>query len=524
MLGTARVSIEMENYENKEFRALCDNGSQVNLVTMSAVRRLNLKGRENKVQLIGINGKPLGHSLGSIRLKMKFLDGESREDEFLIVRNITDYAPRSWERNETVLSGLRLADENYNLPGEIDMLFGLGLWIHIAQEGLKKDENCSLMAQKTKLGWVVFQEIDEEKENVYIGNVRVQEPIEDVIEQIGKFLGIETLNIEDSEVESKPRWNKQEKECEDYFLNSYYRTEEGRYVVRLPFNEKVEQLGRSKFFALKQFENLEKRMEKDKEFAEKYIEFMRDYERAGHMTKMTNDREIGYYTVHHGIVSSRKFRVIYDASRKTTTKISLNEAQLVGPKQQRDIFIILNDFRVGKYGLTADIVQMYRQILVDKQDRKYQKIIWRHSREEPISVYELNTVTYGHAAAPHCAIRAMNQCALDYEKEFPIGAKIVKDNFYVDDLIVSCNSEEELQTIKDELNKLLGRGCFPLAKWRSNIDGSDKLDIQDKETKAVLGLLWDTKADCFCFKVNEDEKKSSKLDKKEYSVQNWKNI
>lgn len=507
MLGTARVTIQTENNEGKEFRALCDNGSQVNLVTMSAVRRLNLRGREKRVQLVGINGKSLGQSLGCVRMRLKYPNGETREDEFIIVKNLTDYAPKHCERNESLLQGLKLADECFNQPGEIELLLGLGMWINITKNGIRKNREETILAQNTKLGWVIFQEIDETRENYHIGNVTIQESVDDVICQVGRFLGMESVNQEElqwADVESI--WSKQEKACEEYFVENYYRTEEGRYVVRLPFNEKINELGRSKYFAIKQFENLEKRMDRDKEFAQKYVDFMKDYEKAGHMSKIGRDREEGYYTVHHGIRSSGKFRVIYDASRKTTTQISLNEAQLVGPRQQRDIFVILNDFRIGKFGLTADIVQMYRQILVDERDRKFQKIIWRSSRDEPISVYELNTVTYGHAAAPHCAIRAMNQCAQDYENQFQLGARIVKNNFYVDDLIVSCNSELELEKIKQELTELLGRGCFTLAKWRSNLNGSDKLDIQDKETKAVLGLLWDTKTDEFRFAVKEDEK------------------
>lgn len=97
-------------------------------------------------------------------------------------------------------------------------------------------------------------------------------------------------------------------------------------------------------------------------------------------------------------------------------------------------------------------MKIYRQVLVAKEHRKYQKIPWRPTQSEPVHVYQLNTVTY--AAAPHCAIRAMIQCAMDHEKEHPVAAKIVKEFFYVDDLIGGADTLREIEEQKNELRKM----------------------------------------------------------------------
>lgn len=159
-------------------------------------------------------------------------------------------------------------------------------------------------------------------------------------------------------------------------------------------------------------------MKRNAEFATKYRAFMSEYETLGHMTQVRDVQEDGYYTPHHGVLSSNKFRVVFNASAKTTTGVSLNETQLVGEKLQQDLFVVLMNFRQYKYGITADIEKMYRQILIHPDDRKYQKILWRENEQEPIRTFQLNTVTYGHACAPHCAVRTLVQCARDNES-FP---------------------------------------------------------------------------------------------------------
>lgn len=221
-------------------------------------------------------------------------------------------------------------------------------------------------------------------------------------------------------------------------------------LVKMPFNEKIKELGKSKSTALKQFFAMENRMKKNQDFAIQYRFFMSEYDTLGHMEEIWDKEEIGYYTPHHGVFSATKFRVVFNASAKTTSGISLNETQLVGEKLQRDLFDILINFRKNKFGIIADIEKMYRLVLVDHDDRKYQKILWRHNEKEPVRVYRLKTVTYGQACAPHCAIRALIQCANDHEEEFPRGARIVRECFYVDDLLTGANSKIDAESIKEE--------------------------------------------------------------------------
>ena len=78
----------------------------------------------------------------------------------------------------------------------------------------------------------------------------------------------------------------------------------GWYIVRIPFHENVKELGTSREQAERRLKALERRFQKLPEFRIQYIEFMNEYERLGHMTrieKSVND-ERSFYLPHHATI------------------------------------------------------------------------------------------------------------------------------------------------------------------------------------------------------------------------------
>ncbi|KAJ8952725.1 hypothetical protein NQ317_003309 [Molorchus minor] len=110
---------------------------------------------------------------------------------------------------------------------------------------------------------------------------------------------------------------------------------------------------------------------------------------------------------------------------------------------------------------------MYRQILVAPEHRKYQRILWRFSSEDPVSIYALNTVTFGVVSAPYLAQRTLKQLT-DEEKDFPLASNIVRESTYVDDILGASDSLDEALFIRNQLICLLKKGGFELRKWLSN--------------------------------------------------------
>lgn len=87
-----------------------------------------------------------------------------------------------------------------------------------------------------------------------------------------------------------------------------------------------------------------------------------------------------YYLPHHAVFkessTSTKLRVVFDASAKTDTNVSLNDALLKGPCIKEESVSIMARFRTHKYVITVDIKKMYRQIWVTES----QRILWRETK------------------------------------------------------------------------------------------------------------------------------------------------
>lgn len=150
-----------------------------------------------------------------------------------------------------------------------------------------------------------------------------------------------------------------------------------------------------------------------------------------------------------------KLRVVFDASTKTTSGISLNDALMVGPVMQQNLFSILLRFRSFKYAVVADITKMYRQILLDTKQTALQHIVWRNTPQD-IKIYELQTVTYGLGSASFLATRVLHELALLGENHFPkVLSMITRRDFYMDDLISGANSLQEALDICQQTALLL---------------------------------------------------------------------
>jgi len=78
---------------------------------------------------------------------------------------------------------------------------------------------------------------------------------------------------------------------------------------------------------------------------------------------------------------------------------------------------------------------MYRQIKVKSTDTDFLRILWRKDFSLPVEEYRLNTVTYGTSAAPFTATRRLHQLVDDDGHTYPLASKIIKFEFFVDDVM-----------------------------------------------------------------------------------------
>lgn len=76
--------------------------------------------------------------------------------------------------------------------------------------------------------------------------------------------------------------------------------------------------------------------------------------------------------------------------------------------------------------------------------------------------------TYGLASAPYLATRCLMQLAIENQEQYPEACKMLREDFYVDDLLTGGSSVSTLKTIKIDLTNILRSAGFTFHKWNSN--------------------------------------------------------
>ncbi|XP_026671887.1 uncharacterized protein LOC113464700 [Ceratina calcarata] len=460
LLGTAKI-IVVDNF-GSSCRALLDAGSQTHFVTKELAKDLRLK--EHYINLSFSCLEQLTTSAKQM-VNLKFGSNDRKfmtKDTFVVLDSITGILlAHGIDANAINLPrDLKLADPDFNKPGKIDILLGNTIFYRLLESGKVYLNKGLIILQNTQL--VISLE-----------------------NQLSKFWEIEQLP-------KKVFYSNDELACEEHYALNTRRESDGRYIVRLPFNDKQHSLGESRSLALKRFYSLERRLEREPELKIQYRAFLKEYEQLGHMKQTINEiQNEGFYLPHHAVLkldsATTKLRVVFDASARSTSGFSLNDILLTGPTIQNTLFNIILRFRTHQYVFTADIEKMFRQIKVHSDDTKYQKILWRDSIDESVKAFNLETVTYGTACAPFLAVRTLKQLATDEEHLFPRAAKIFTRDFYVDDLLTGTSDFEDALQLRNELISLASKGGFNLRQWASN-DNRLLEDLQPSSEQKILFL------------------------------------
>lgn len=486
-------------------RALCDTGAQANLIGEDTTRLCKLKAKRTRQTIVGVSGE--AQIVCTRRIVASILHATGKQldisGEFLVVPNFDlGKFPSEASRRPSVPDHIisQLADPGFWETGPIEIIMGAAIMARIS--GSESLLVHGLRYQSSALGWYAFgnAESDVAVNVLRCGIVESKAEERVALERYGKQHAKKETRLA----------TREEEECEQTFQSTHFRDRQGRYVVRIPFKGNIRELGSSREIALRRFYSLERRFERDPEFAERYIAEIQELQEKGYLapagTKGDRSGPV-YYIPHHAV--TQKFRVVYDASCLTDKGISLNEMQLVGKKLQVDLFYTLMRFRCFKVAVTADIRKMYMQVKIQEDQHDLQRIFWRPTKHEPVQEFCLTRVTFGMASATFCAVRAMHQCAIDNASRYPRALKPITEHFYMDDGLIGADSVEEAKIVCQEVKASLSEGGFELDKFRSNKkeaiagmtgdEGEQMFQEGDMEVK-VLGLGWNCRDDELFFR------------------------
>jgi Reverse transcriptase (RNA-dependent DNA polymerase)/Pao retrotransposon peptidase len=267
-------------------------------------------------------------------------------------------------------------------------------------------------------------------------------------------------------------------------------------------------------------------MDRDEDFKEKYTEQKREFEESKHLIEIPPPQSQNTpgicYLPHHAVIRSKavttKVRMVFDASSRPIKGVSHNDIALKGPNIQETLFSIMIQFRCGKYVLCADIEKFYRQVNLNPKDWDTQRILWADKINITPKEFAITVVAFGTSSAPFLAQRALKQCAQDETAPQSLTRRVIEKNFYMDDLMVSLDNEENLLHLALTLRETLSKGGFPLTKFKSNspkiledlpkelceMSPTELKENSDQEdySKKLLGILWLPAQDIFTFRLN----------------------
>lgn len=281
LLATTLVKVTSIDGTQIIMRALIDQGSQVSLITEKAAQTLGIKRQNCQGLIVGVGAKE-NNSKGLISVSCSSIYEDFTFDtDVIIMNNLVKHLPNQTFQKPAwpYLENIKLADPEFNVSREIDILFGADIYSMIMLGGIIRGEDqVQPIVQQTCLGWIICGSIGKSFQcNVVFNHV----------EDIQKFWALE-------EVTEPSSMTSEDQKCVDFYMSTTRRRSDGKYEVKLPMVDNFEEkLGSSKQTATAQFLNLEKRFKREQQLSKLYKEFIKEYQTLGHMEPCTSNAEIG---------------------------------------------------------------------------------------------------------------------------------------------------------------------------------------------------------------------------------------
>ncbi|XP_022518476.2 uncharacterized protein LOC111188878 [Astyanax mexicanus] len=231
------------------------------------------------------------------------------------------------------------------------------------------------------------------------------------------------------------------------------------------------------------------------------------------------DHSSVWYIPHHGVYHPQKpgkIRVVFDCSAKYQDT-SLNDHLLTGPDLTNSLVGVLCRFRKSPVAVMCDIERMFHQFHVKREDQDYLRFLWweNGNLETTPSVYRMKVHLFGAASSPGCANFGLKHLAEKSQGQFRKNTiDFILKNFYVDDGIVSLQTEKEAIQLVKEARDLCNTGKLRLHKFVSNsenviatIPEEERSMVKDPDMalslpymERALGVEWCITSDSFKFR------------------------
>ena len=168
--------------------------------------------------------------------------------------------------------------------------------------------------------------------------------------------------------------------------------------------------------------------------------------------------------------------------------------------------------------ITADIKEMFMNILVDPKDQPYLRFLHRDQATKELKIYQATRHIFGLCSSPFIAVEIVRAVARRSEESLPLASKAVLGSTLVDDVLTSVRTHEEIQVLDQQLKAMLMTLGMDMHKKTSNYrefmdtlpDGQKASYVEIEPSMGseepgyirALGLIYETFRDKFTFRYS----------------------
>lgn len=193
-------------------------------------------------------------------------------------------------------------------------------------------------------------------------------------------------------------------------------------------------------------------------------------------------------------------RLVVDPSMSL---FNLNVAK--GDPQLASMFSILLKARSKPFLWSADIKKLYNMLVLETECLPYSLFLYNPSlnpSEEP-KVYVLLRAWYGIASTAGQATFALKSLGLHHKDSHPLGARVLLEDAYVDDLLPATLSRAESDQQVSEVKEILQQGGMALKFVAHSHEAPPELASTDADSMAILGYRYFSETDQLALNAGE---------------------
>jgi hypothetical protein len=504
--------------------AFLDYGSNTTLINLAVAQEIGIVSSDAKtqsVEIMGIHGAGTRKATSIKKLHMQAAGNkESKIYEAKSILAVEDLEGPSQEIQwETMKSHFPLLDK-YDLINvsakRAEMIIGTdNFHLLVYDRYITSVREKGLVLVHTALGYALFGKLPGggHAASVYRSETKIDPAL---TQQLEEYFMTENLGIESKR---ETLLSAEDQLAMKVIAQGTIKTEQKTFISRMPWKSATPHLPNNREMALRRLHLLEKRLLRAPELYAKYRSAIEEDIRKGYIRELSAEEDeefsaVKWYLPHWNVIHKKKpdkFRRVYDCSA-TYDGESLNKQLHKGPNLLTDLLDIMLRFREYPIALAADINEMYNQIRIPEDDQACLQFLWRNDTASPVKTYRFCRMLFGDVSAPCRAVYVLKCIAQDGRDRYPNGAKAIKENMYLDDLMASCQSVDSAVTVQKEAICLMEESGFHFKKWASNAPAILQAVPEDDRavdfatapkggtvSNPVLGVVWEVDKDCFGF-------------------------